>query len=771
MNLTPLLAAMLMLAAAMPHALHASQTADSAVIERDKTPQAKNRPTGLMTDLVKDAHKVYRNGFATDMGVEDLTADDISDYTFAAIRSSRPTFGWIVPDCGRATRQKSYRIVLSDNMTDALARRGNIWDSSTVRSAQSVAVDYGGNSLEPDRLYFWSVQVATDRGGRSEWSEIQPFRTASELEQYAPSYRPQVRREELAARIERLDSETTLLDFGRASFASLRVSLESATGGDTVYVAIGEAMKQGRIDPRPGGTIRYYRYPVVLQRGRRTYDIIPAHDARNTGPQAVLMPDYIGEVAPFRYCQIENYAGSVSTGDVVRLTVTYPFDTRASHFVSDNAALNEVWDMCRYTIEATSALGIYIDGDRERIPYEADAIINQLGHYAVDREYAMARRTSEYLLQHPTWPTEWILQALIIAWNDYLYTGDLRSVEQNYDLLSARTLRSLRRDNGLISTRIDDTVSTDAFRRLIRFNGNISDIVDWPRGSEDDNYVFTPYNTVVNAFHYRAMQLLGQMAEALGRHDEARELNSYCDAFRDTFNAAMIDPTTGTYRDGIDTDHRSLHANLFPLAFGLVPEEYERSVVDYIRSRGMACSVYAAQFLLDGLYNMAEGDYALHLLTKDDIRSWRNMIRAGATITFEAWDNSFKPNQDWNHAWGAAPADIIPMRLVGVRPLTPSAATIEVRPQTASLRHVTAAVPTIRGTVEVDIDRTDNLYRMRVRIPANTDARILLPAPDHKYILRRDGRRIHPRKSGNGAFVDAGTVASGEYIFTLERAR
>ena len=73
--------------------------------------------------------------------------------------------------------------------------------------------------------------------------------------------------------------------------------------------------------------------------------------------------------------------------------------------------------------------------------------------------------------------------------------------------------------------------------------------------------------------------------------------------------------------------------------------------------------------------------------------------------------------------------------------------------------------------MEVDIDRTDNLYRMRVNIPANTDARILLPAPDHKYILRRDGRRIHPRKSGNGAFVDVGTVASGEYIFTLERAR
>ena len=755
-----ILAATLLLAAAVLHDIHAATDRHTPC----------NRPTGLMTDLVKDPHVVYRNGMATGESVADLTDGQTDNRTFAEIRSSRPTFGWIVPDGGRGTRQKSYRIIVADNAADARAHRGNVWDSGTVRSAQSAAVGYGGEDLQPDRLYFWSVRVATDTGGESGWSDVQAFRTAAELKPYAPSYRPQIVRSETAATIRRLDSRTTLLDFGRASFASLRVSLTSATGGDTVYVAIGEAMKQGRIDSRPPGTVRYYRYPVVLQRGRHTYDIVPAHDRRNTGPQAVLMPDYVGEVAPFRYCQIEDYAGDVASDDVIRLTAVYPFDATASHFASDNAALNDVWKMCRYSIEATSALGIYIDGDRERIPYEADAIINQLGHYAVDREYAMARRSSEYLLQHPTWPTEWILQALIIAWNDYLYTGDLRSVEANYDLLAARTLRSLQRDNGLISTRTDDTVSTEAFRRSIRFNGNISDIVDWPRGSEDDNYVFTDYNTVVNAFHYRAMQLLGHMAEALGRHDEARDIAACCDSFRKAFNDAMIDPATGTYRDGIGTDHRSLHANLFPLAFGLVPDKYLQSVVDYVRSRDMACSVYASQFLLDGLYDHAEADHALHLLTKDDLRSWRNMIRSGATITFEAWDNRFKPNQDWNHAWGAAPADIIPMRLVGVRPTAPGAATIEIRPQTSSLRHVTAAVPTIRGTVEVDIDRTDDTYRLHVRIPANTEARILLPAPGHKFRLSRDGRRIRPRKGDSSAFIDAGTVPSGEWVFTLEAA-
>lgn len=72
--------------------------------------------------------------------------------------------------------------------------------------------------------------------------------------------------------------------------------------------------------------------------------------------------------------------------------------------------------------------------------------------------------------------------------------------------------------------------------------------------------------------------------------------------------------------------------------------------------------------------------------------------------------------------------------------------------------------------MEVDIDRTDDTYRLRVRIPANTEARILLPAPGHKVRLSRDGRRVRPRNRGNSDFIDAGTVPSGEWVFTLEAA-
>ena len=722
-----------------------------------------------MIDLVNDASALYSEGYRVDAKMHNVSHRDFDAYQYAAIRSSRPTFGWIVPDMGSGTMQTTYHVVVDDNREDASAHRGKVWNSGEVESSSSVAVEYGGEDLQPSKLYYWSVRVDTNYG-RSAWSTVQVFRTADELQPYAVSYRPQVRERDLPVEVRRTDERTTFIDFGRASFASLELTLDSDEDGKTIYVAIGEDAKDGRVNDKPHGTVRYYRYPLTLRKGRHTYPIIPEKDKRNTGPQAVLVPDYLDEIAPMRYCQIEGYEGEIKAEDVVRHTTIYPFDMEAAHFVSDNATLNAVWDLCRYTIKATSALGIYIDGDRERIPYEADAIINQLSHYTTDREYAMGRRSSEYLLEHPTWPTEWILQALIIAWNDYLYTGDRRSIEANYDILKARTLQSLRRDNGLIST-TDDRVQSDEFRSSIRFYGNMRDIVDWPRcgdwpHGEDDHYHLTDYNTVVNAFHYRALVILQQMALLTNRTSEAEALQKECQTLREAFNELLFDAENGVYRDGVDSDHVTLHSNLFPLALGLVDKVYEDDVMDYIRSRGLVCSVYAAQFLMDAVYGAGDGDYGLHLLTKEDERSWYNMVRHGATMTYEAWDDKFKNNQDWNHAWGAAPANVIPRYVVGVRPLEPGFARMLISPQTSMLKSVEAVVPTIRGGVEVDIQSSSEKYVMRVKIPANTVAEVDLPMLLEAEELLIDGE-IVPLIITENHRIECGEMGSGEHTFEV----
>ena len=98
-----------------------------------------------------------------------------------------------------------------------------------------------------------------------------------------------------------------------------------------------------------------------------------------------------------------------------------------------------------------------------------------------------------------------------------------------------------------------------------------------------------------------------------------------------------------------------------------MPAEHAAGVSAWLASRGMACSVYAAQYLLEGLFEHGDGAQALALVTAATDRSWRHMVESGTTITWEAWDQKYKPNQDWNHAWGAAPANLLPRFVLGAQ--------------------------------------------------------------------------------------------------------
>ena len=738
---------------------------------------ADRKPSGLMTDLIEHTERTWQNGYASNLPVWKLDVA-IEPLQYAAIRSAHPAFSWIVPGETEGTCQTAYRLIVADNPADAAAGKGNVWDSGEVGSDRSVAVRYAGEALKPGTAYFWRVKTTTNTEGESDWSEVKAFRTADRLSEYETTYYPQVKTMEYPAGMKELGSGTRLIDFGKDAFGQLVLTLTSDGRCDSVIVHLGECLENGRILRDPGkSTIRYHRYPLALMKGTNTYRIKIDKDRRNTGAAAVLMPEYVGEVMPFRYCEIEGYEGTLPSAAVVRETVHYPFDETASSFRCSNDTLNQIWDLCKYSVRATSFTGIYVDGDRERIPYEADALINQLCHYGVDREYAIARRSHEYLLQYPTWPTEWILQAVSIAWYDYLYTGDSRSLEASYDILKARTLLQLREKNGLISTTTG--LQTDAFLKSIRFKDKIRDIVDWPHtgilglgkqeGGESDGFVFTDYNAVTNAWHYEALKLMGRIAGVLDKTEEAAFFTSESEAFRKLYTRSFFNARKGYFIDGLaaDTEHASLHGNMFPLTFDLVPAGKKEGIARFLQTRGMACSVYGSQFLMDALYEANDAEYALHMLTKTDDRSWYNMIRVGSTISLEAWDNKYKPNQDWNHVWGAAPANIIPRRLMGVEPLTPGFGTIRIKPQLASLDWAEATVPTIRGGVRMSVENKAGSYTLKVTIPANMSAEVYLPLPSGKYAVTKNGTPVKVSRVKGEPFLYAGKIGSGSYSFVV----
>jgi hypothetical protein len=685
---------------------------------------AKDKPSGLMTEFIREPAGV-------------------------AILDLKPEFSWIVQD--DAIRQTAYRILVASSKKKLEEGNADVWDSGKIAGNSSTELECGCG-LKENTGYYWKVKIWDEKDRPSGYSEIQAFRTGNPVK-YLTTKNKFLSTKVSPTKFVRTGDGHYFIDFGKDAFGTITLDI-LPVAEDTIIIHLGEKLSDHHhIDRNPGGSIRYQKILLPVKPGIRHYRAELLKDSRNTGPAAVKLPDSLGIITPFRYCEVEHCTFSLNSSSVKQIVNSYFFDDAESSFSSSDTTLNRIWELCRYSMKATSFAGIYVDGDRERIPYEADAYINQLGHYYSDREYSMARLTNEYFIDHPTWPTEWILQTVPMFYNDFMFTGNIESVKNYYNKLKSKTLMSLAGKDGLISVR-NCTPEIMAGIGFSNRKERLRDIVDWPPSQKDtgwklvspegerDGYDMVEVNTVVNAFYYHGLVCMAELASAVGSSDDSEFFKKEAARVKTVFNAKLLDPNTLIYIDGVSSKHSSLHANMMALAFGLVPDENRKAVVDFIKTRGMACSVYGAQYLLEGLYRAGEGDYAFQLLTATNDRSWWNMIRSGSTITMEAWDMKYKPNSDWNHAWGAAPANIIPGAMWGISPALPGFAKAIIRPQLGELEHCSISVPTIRGDIFAGYRASGNSKEYKIKIPANMECDFLLNGLKGTT-FKLNGRNMH----------------------------
>ena len=523
-----------------------------------------------------------------------------------------------------------------------------------------------------------------------------------------------------------------LVDFGRVAFGNLSLTSPNMPTSGAVTVRFGEALKDGRVDKHPPGSVRYAEVKVITK-GAATVIVSSPMDARNTKAPAVLTPAAWGVLTPFRWVEVEGWPTELHADQIRRRSA---FDSTwvddAATFKSSDPMLDKVWDLCHYSIKATTFAGVFVDGDRERLAYEADAYLTQLSYYDGDADPHIARATFDRLMKFPTWPSEWAPQMVFMAYADWMQTGDTAWLAAHYEGLKTKLLDNRIGPDGLVMSPPD----------LIRHG----DIVDWP-GHERDGYVFTRTNTVVNAFHLRALEDMSQLAEAVGKKQEAANFSERERIARASFQEKLFDPVRGLYRDGVGTDHASLHANLFPLAFGLVPAGKQPNIAQWLTRRGMAGSVYAAQYLLEALFENGDGAAALDLITAPGDRSWRHMVESGTTITWEAWDQEYKPNQDWNHAWGAAPANLLPRFVLGAQPLTPGWGRALIQPHPGALTWVEGKIPTPRGELSVRWKQDKN-FTATLTIPAGMTAKVELPAQEGSSGVWAGGAKVKAHREG-----------------------
>jgi hypothetical protein len=465
----------------------------------------------------------------------------------------------------------------------------------------------------------------------------------------------------------------------------------------------------------------------------------------------------------FRYVEIINSPVAITAGNVKGYALRQEFDDDAAGFHSSNSFLNELYEFTKYSIKATNQ-DVWTDSQaRERGPYEGDAIINMASSNAFSADYSLGRHSHEYLINNQTWPQEYKLFSVEMAWTDYLYTGDKASLEKYYTKLKNKFPGTFSADFGLVSA---------------VYSGNSDRVlIDWPE-SERDNYQLQSYATGYNALYANACRTMAAIAEVLDNETDRVFYQNRANTVKNSMISRLYDPLKGAFDDsmgdrGALSGHCSQHATAYALACGIYDSrEMADRMTAYLKSQGgFKTSIYAAFFVLKGLYGADADSLAMQWMANedsDDVRTWAHVIRKlNATISPEAWDPANKPNMTFSHPWGSAPAGAISQGMFGIQPAGAAFETFQVKIRPGGVRQASIKVPTIRGGIEAsyDLGSGENGITAQVRIPANTQAKIYLPVSGKAYAkLIVDGVTLPAERDGK--FL-AATVGSGLHTLSI----
>ena len=206
------------------------------------------------------------------------------------------------------------------------------------------------------------------------------------------------------------------------------------------------------------------------------------------------------------------------------------------------------------------------------------------------------------------------------------------------------------------------------FDQFVREDGlldGVSDkwnLVDWPDNLRDgyDFPLTQPPQTkgchnVINAHYIGALIHLNLLRELFGLPCDYEKENRAKEAFIKVF----YDPEKKLFRDAETSDHYSLHANVLPPFYGFQPEEATESLIAFIEKKGLCCGICVAFFVLRALIRMGAHGIAFRLLLNESEHGFVNMLREGATTTFEAWGKDQKWNTSLCHPWGAFPIALL----------------------------------------------------------------------------------------------------------------
>jgi len=474
----------------------------------------------------------------------------------------------------------------------------------------------------------------------------------------------------------------------------------------------------------------------------------------------------------FRWAIIEGLAGAPELADAEAQSIGADFETRGGYECSSEL-LNHMHKVNLWTIRCLSQGGYLSDcPHRERLGY---------GDGQVSIESCMMN----FMMQpfYDKWSTDWCDgadpdtgyvphtapqgiggggpawggAAQALTWRNYIYYQDTSILTRN--------LEACRRHIVAIEAHAKNGIVRD-------LGGPWGFIGDWVapgRGMDTNNR--PPPNAVAlfnNCYLIYLREQWAQMADVLGRHDEAKACRAETERLRPLIHAAFYDKDKQRYA----LDEQSYY--LMPLMTGVVPEELRPVILKKLeecirgtRKGHLDTGMLGTYFLMNYLMEIGRNDLLWLVVTQKDYPGWGFMIEQGATTWWEQW------NGYWSqiHSCFTSLDSWFYQGLAGIRPdkSEPGFKKIIIKPAVVGdLTWVKCYHDSFYGRIVSNWKRESRRLMMEVTIPANTSAMVYVPASDADSVSESGkpaaiavGVKFIRMESGAAVYA----VGSGTYRF------
>jgi len=364
----------------------------------------------------------------------------------------------------------------------------------------------------------------------------------------------------------------------------------------------------------------------------------------------------------------------------------------------------------------------------------------------------------------------WGEAAIFIPWILYLDYGDKRVLETQYQSMQA-LFRYREKQAGkfgsFLLVRPWQWFQAKTWKYLPEFYTSGWHFGDWlAPGDGMEKSIIKSKLYLPTVFYALDARILSKTAAVLDRPADAAFYWEKYLKIRQAFQHFLV-KKDGRIRSDAQT------AYVLALLADLLPEESKepaaKRLAEKVREAGnrIGTGFLGTPHICQILSEHGYTDVAYDLLLQEEPPSWLYQVKKGATTIWEHWDairkdGTFQPERmlSFNHyAYGSIGAWLF-QATAGIKAdeSKPGYKQIVIKPQPGGgLTFAKASYDSIHGLIKSEWNISQNVFTLRVQIPANTSATVIFP----KQYTARIVENGNPLVSKNGAIE----IGSGQYEF------